>query len=873
MSTTSNRYSPKENNETPLMSQYNNIKTKYPDAILLFRVGDFYETFGKDAITTSAILNIVLTSRNNGGAALELAGFPYHSLDTYLPKLVKAGHRVAICEQLEDPKLAKKIVKRGVTEIITPGVNINDKLLDNQSNNFLAAISFTNNLLGVSFLDISTGEFYAAEGEADYVDKLLQSFQPCEVLIARGKKTTMEELFGKKWCWFVLEDWIFESKFTKDTLLRHFETSNLKGFGIEEWEMATIAAGVCMYYINETQQHQRQQQIRTLSRIDESRYVWLDRFTIRNLELITPLQENGRSLLDAINVTQTNMGARLLKKWIVLPLKDVKAIQERQHVVQFFYENIDIAAAIKAHIHGISDLERLTTKSALGKIQPREILSIQHSLQKIKEIKDLLPDTAILSIQKIKEQLQPCETLIHIISSTLVDNPPALAIKGTIIQDGVHTALDELREISRNGKEYLEKILQKEITATGITSLKIGMNNVFGYYLEVTNTHKDKAPTHWLRKQTLANAERYITEELKEYEEKILGAEEKMLVLEMQIFNELIQSINTYIPSLQQNASNVARLDVLVSFSTIALKEKYVCPEVDMSLDIDIKAGRHPVIEQYLSIDSPYIPNDIWLDTTTEQIRMITGPNMSGKSALLRQTALIVLMAQIGSFVPAKSARIGIIDKVFTRVGASDNISSGESTFMVEMNETASIMNNLSDRSLVLLDEIGRGTSTYDGISIAYAIAHYIHEHTYKAKTLFATHYHELNAMEATLDRIKNYHVSVKEIQNKIVFLRTLQPGGSEHSFGIHVAKMAGMPLSILLKANEILHDLEAHRDAQPDTIQQIFNKDTLQYNIFEVATDSRLLKVEKCLESIDINNLTPIDALFKLQELKKLMQ
>ena len=800
--------------ETPLMKQYNTIKGKYPDALLLFRVGDFYETFGADAIKAANILGIVLTKRANGAASfVELAGFPHHSLDTYLPKLVRAGQRVAICDQLEDPKLTKTIVKRGVTELVTPGVSYNDKVLDNKANNFLASVYIADKNAGVSFLDVSTGEFFIAQGNIEYIDKLLQSFRPNEVLFQKSKKKDIVEHFGEKFYIYGIDDWAFATDFGTNTLLKHFEVKSLKGFGIEKLDSAIIAAGAALHYLAETA-HDKVKHISTISRIEEEKYVWLDRFTIRNLELFGSYNENAKTLVDVIDQTVSPMGGRMMRRWLALPLKDKAPIEERLDIVDYFLSKQEFNDTIIQHISLIGDLERIISKVATARISPKEVVQLKRALSAIEPIKRACEDTNNKALQKIAEQLNPCKSVVDRIEKEMMPDPPYLVNKGNVIANGVNDELDELRKISGSGKDYLLQIQQREIERTGITSLKVAFNNVFGYYLEVTNVHKNKVPTDWMRKQTLTTAERYITPELKEYEEKILGAEEKILSLEVKIFNELVLSLMDFIPTIQLNASLIARLDCLLSFATIAQKNNYVRPHVHENNIIDIKDGRHPVIEKQLPIGEEYIANDVYLDNEQQQIIIITGPNMSGKSALLRQTALIVIMAQMGSFVPAKHANLGLVDKVFTRVGASDNISSGESTFMVEMNETASILNNLSNRSLILLDEIGRGTSTYDGISIAWAIAEYIHEHALKAKTLFATHYHELNEMTTTMPRIKNYNVSVKEVGNKVLFMRKLVAGGSEHSFGIHVAKMAGMPRIVLDRANEILLQLEKTKDS-----------------------------------------------------------
>lgn len=878
--------------ETPLMKQYNTIKAKFPDALLLFRVGDFYETFGQDAVKASGILGIVLTKRANGYASfIELAGFPHHSLDTYLPKLVRAGQRVAICDQLEDPKMTKTIVKRGVTELVTPGVSYNDKVLDHKANNFLASVFISNsnsknNEAGVSFLDVSTGEFYVAQGSIEYIDKLLQSFKPNEILFQKNKKKDFVESFGDKFYHYGLDDWAFAFEFGNDLLIKHFGTKSLKGFGIDNLEYGIIAAGAALHYLAETQ-HDKTKHLTTISRIEEDKYVWLDRFTIRNLELFGSQNDNAKTLIDVIDQTISPMGSRMLKRWLALPLKDKSHIEERLDVIDYFLNNQETLTEISEKIKSIGDLERIVSKIATGRISPKEVVQLKRALTAIEPIKLECEKSNNQSLKKIGAQLNVCKTVIDQIEKEITQDPPYLVSKGNVIAEGVNSELDDLRNISHSGKDYLLQIQQRESEKTGIPSLKVAFNNVFGYYLEVTNTHKDKVPAEWSRKQTLTNAERYITEELKQYEEKILGAEEKILALETKIFNDLVQSLTNYISIIQLNASLIARLDCLLSFTVIAQKNNYVRPHIFENNILDIKDGRHPVIEKQLPIGEEYIANDIYLDSETQQIIIITGPNMSGKSALLRQTALIVLMAQMGSFVPAKHANIGIVDKIFTRVGASDNISSGESTFMVEMNETASILNNLSDKSLILLDEIGRGTSTYDGISIAWAIAEYIHENnSSKAKTLFATHYHELNEMSKTMKRIKNYNVSVKEINNKILFMRKLVSGGSEHSFGIHVAKMAGMPKKVLDRANQILVELESQRDSgsnlkvsnnhqtkgfQQSNKNEKQQSDNLQLSFFQL-NDPVLENIKDELEKTDINTLTPVEALMKLNEIKKMI-
>jgi len=870
--------------ETPLMKQYNQIKAKYPDALLLFRVGDFYETFGSDAVKAANILGIVLTKRANGYASfIELAGFPHHSLDTYLPKLVRAGQRVAICDQLEDPKLTKTIVKRGVTELVTPGVSYNDKVLDHKANNFLASVYLTEKISGVSFLDVSTGEFFIAQGSTDYIDKLLQSFRPKEILFQKNKKKLFTESFGDKFYIYGLDDWAYTSEFGHDCLLKHFGTKSLKGFGIEGLEQAIIAAGAALHYLADTQ-HDKVKHISTISRIEEEKYVWLDRFTIRNLELFGSHNDNARTLIDIIDQTVSPMGSRMLKRWLALPLKDKAPIDERLEVVDYFLSNAEVAEGIIEQLELIGDLERIISKVATARISPKEVVQLKRALSALEPIKKACAGSNNPSLQKIAEQLDPCLPVIARIEKEITADPPYLVIKGNVIAEGVNAELDDLRRISYSGKDFLLQIQQRESEITGIPSLKVAFNNVFGYYLEVTNTHKDKVPVEWMRKQTLTNAERYITPELKEYEEKILGAEEKIQALEARLFTDLVISLMDRIPAIQLNASLIGRLDCLLSFATIAHKNNYVRPHILEDKTLDIKNGRHPVIEKQLPVGEEYIANDVYLDNEKQQVIIITGPNMSGKSALLRQTALIVLMAQMGSFVPAKHANIGLVDKIFTRVGASDNISSGESTFMVEMNETASILNNLSDRSLILLDEIGRGTSTYDGISIAWAIAEYIHEHpSAKAKTLFATHYHELNEMATSMHRIKNFNVSVKEVGNKVLFMRKLVPGGSEHSFGIHVAKMAGMPKKVLDRANQILAQLEGERDktgtgsaerkkegrkAEEIKVQPA---DNMQLSFFQL-NDPVLENIKDELQKTDINTLTPVEALMKLNEIKKMI-
>lgn len=862
--------------ETPLMKQYIEMKGKHPDAILLFRVGDFYETFSEDAITASEILGITLTRRANGSAQyVELAGFPHHALDTYLPKLVRAGKRVAICEQLEDPKLTKKLVKRGITELVTPGVSINDNILNHKENNFLAGIHFGKNICGIAFLDISTGEFLTAEGNYDYIDKLLNNFGPKEVLFERSKRKQFEEHFGTRFFTFELDDWIFTEDAATDRLLKHFETKNLKGFGVHTLKNGIIAAGSLLYYLDITQ-HKQISHITALSRIEEERYVRLDKFTVRSLELLNTMNEGGKSLLDVIDRTTSPMGARMLKRWIVFPLKDIRPINERLDVVEYFFKEPEIKEEIDQQLSLIGDMERLISKVAVGRISPREVVQLKVALSAIEPIRDICIRSGEPVLQSIGEQLNPCSLIRDRIEKEINPDAPTLVNRGGIICKGVNTELDELREMSYSGKDYLLHIQQREIERTGIPSLKISFNNVFGYYIEVRNTHKDKVPEEWIRKQTLVNAERYITQELKEYEEKILGAEEKIITLETRLFNELILALNEYIPAIQHDATQIARLDCLLSFAKIAKENRYIRPEVNDSLEIDIKEGRHPVIEKQLPPGESYITNNVLLNNDTQQIIMITGPNMAGKSALLRQTALIVILAQIGCFVPAEAAHIGVVDKIFTRVGASDNISLGESTFMVEMNEAADILNNISNRSLVLFDELGRGTSTYDGISIAWAIVEHIHEHPRAhAKTLFATHYHELNDMEKTYKRIANYNVSVKEIDNKVIFLRKLVKGGSEHSFGIHVAKMAGMPQSIVKRAGDILKQLESNN--RQGTVSKKTPEITpaaaggMQLSFFQLDNPV-LSQIRDEIINIDINNLTPMEALNKLNDIRKII-
>ena len=860
----------KEVKETPLMKQYNEIKRKYPDACLLFRVGDFYETFGEDAVRASKILGITLTKRGAGSSSeTALAGFPHHSLNTYLPKLVKAGLRVAICDQLEDPKMTKTIVKRGVTELVTPGVSMNDEVLSSNSNNFLAAIYFGKKNLGVAFLDVSTGEFLTAEGNKDYIDKLLQNFQPSEVLVPKNSKGDFKQAFGEDFHNFYLEDWVFKDDYAFEILTKHFQTVSLKGFGIEELQDGIIASGAILYYLSETQ-HNKVQHITSIQRIAEDAYVWMDRFTIRNLELYHSYNPNAVTLLNVIDKTLSPMGGRLLKRWLALPLKDINKVRNRHEVVSYLKENREVLKSIQNQIKQISDLERLISKIAAGKVSPREVVYLKESLDAIIPIKMLALQSKNESVKVIGDSLHSCDLLREKIKNTLNQEAPVAISKGNAIAKGVNAELDDLRAISTSGKAFLEGIEKRESEKTGILSLKISFNNVFGYYIEVRNTHKDKVPTDWIRKQTLVSAERYITEELKEYETKILGAEEKIFKLEVDLFEQLVAWIATYIKPVQLNANLIAQLDCLTSFTQLAIENKYVCPELDESLELEIKNGRHPVIEKQLPIGVPYIANDVFLDRETQQLIMITGPNMSGKSAILRQTALIVLLAQMGSFVPADSVRMGIIDKIFTRVGASDNISMGESTFMVEMNETASILNNISDRSLVLLDEIGRGTSTYDGISIAWAIADFLHEHPARPKTLFATHYHELNEMTNILSRIQNYNVSVKELKDNVLFIRKLVKGGSAHSFGIHVAKMAGMPQTVILKAQKLLKKLE--KDHSGEALNGIKSeKEAMQMSFFNLD-DPLLEEIKQEILNLDINTLTPIEAMMKLNEIKRML-
>lgn len=860
----------KEAKETPLMKQYNEIKAKYPDACLLFRVGDFYETFGEDAIRAAKILGIVQTKRGAGSdSETALAGFPHHSLSNYLPKLVKAGLRVAVCDQLEDPKMTKTIVKRGVTELVTPGVALNDEVLVSKSNNFLASVHFGKKLIGVSFLDVSTGEFLTSQGTAEYIDKLLQNFRPSEVLVPKAEKMKFQADFGSDWHTFYLEDWVYKADYAHEALTKHFQTNSLKGFGVEDLAEGLIASGAVLYYLGEAQ-HSKLQHISSMARIAEDAYVWMDRFTIRNLELYHSYNPNAVTLLDVIDRTLSPMGGRLLKRWLALPLKDKSAIEERHRIVGYLKDNKNVLDKIQAQIKSVSDLERLISKIATQKVSPREVVQLKASLDALVPIKALAEQSGDPSVKKIGEQLHDCAVLREKIGHMLHPEAPVAIAKGNAIAAGVHAELDELRAISTSGKSFLERIETNESQRTGIASLKIAFNNVFGYYIEVRNTHKDKVPAEWIRKQTLVNAERYITEELKEYETKILGAEEKIYKLELELFTQLVVWIGSYIKQVQQNAALVAQLDCLASFAQLARECKYACPVLTDDFALEIKNGRHPVIERQLPPGMPYIANDVFLDRETQQIIMITGPNMSGKSAILRQTALIVLLAQMGSFVPAESLKMGIVDKVFTRVGASDNISMGESTFMVEMNETASILNNISDRSLVLLDEIGRGTSTYDGISIAWAIAEFLHEHPGKPKTLFATHYHELNEMTDIFDRIRNFNVSVKELKDNVLFLRKLVQGGSAHSFGIHVAKMAGMPQTVLSRAQKLLKKLE--KDHSAEALNQVKeDKGEMQMSFFNLD-DPLLEEIREEILGLDLNTLTPIEAMMKLNELKRML-
>jgi len=853
------------------MKQYNNIKVKYPDALLLFRVGDFYETFGEDAIRAAKILGIVQTKRGNGSESeTALAGFPHHSLNTYLPKLVRAGLRVAICDQLEDPKMTKKIVKRGVTEVVTPGVSLNDDVLESKSNNFLASIFFDKKKIGVAFVDVSTGEFLISEGDKEYVDKLLQNFNPSEILFSYAQHKLFAENFGTDYYTFKQDEWIYQEDYTQELLQKHFQTASMKGFGVADLKLALIAAGAILHYLSDVKQNQIKH-INRIQRIEADAYVWMDKFTIRNLELYGSHQAGAVSLLDVLDKTITAMGGRTLKRWLALPLKDKNKIDERLQIVAEFVQHQDIRGEIAGHLKQIGDLERLVSKIAAGKVNPREVVQLLRSLEQVLPIKEILEKNDSEFLQKIAEQINALPLLRSKISETLTDEPPINVLKGNVIRAGISEELDSLRYIKTSSREILDNIVTREVENTGISSLKIGFNNVFGYYLEVRNTYKDKVPESWIRKQTLTAAERYITEELKELEAKILGAQDKIQSLEQELFQSLVTWLHTYIKPIQLNAAIIGKIDTFLSYAHTALQYNYVKPEIDLSYDIDIKLGRHPVIERQLPDGESYIPNDIFLDREHQQIIMITGPNMSGKSALLRQTALITLMAQIGSFVPAKHARIGIVDKIFTRVGASDNISMGESTFMMEMNETASILNNLSDRSLILLDEIGRGTSTYDGISIAWAIAEYLHDNPTHPKTLFATHYHELNDMSETFKRIKNYNVSIKEVDNNIIFVRKLEPGGSEHSFGIHVAKLAGMPLRVVNRANKILKELEASK--QKDQVKDQLKQSTkgMQLSFFQLD-DPLLEEIKEEILDADIDNLTPIEALMKLNEIKRML-
>lgn len=862
----------KNKGETPLMRQYAQIKAKYPGALILFRIGDFYETFGEDAIIASKVLGIVLTKRHNGSAnETELAGFPHHSLDTYLPKLVRAGYRVAICDQLEDPKTVKGIVKRGVTELVTPGVSYNDKIVDVNESNYLAAIYQEKDQYGLAFLDISTGEFMVAQGKVEYADKLLQGLKPSEVIFTKNYKNEFETTFGGRFYTYGLEDWAFGKDHTYDKLTKHFGTKSLKGFGVDDFGLGIIAAGAAIQYLEDTH-HTDLGHISALSRLEEDRYVWLDRFTIRNLELIRPSNEGGKALIDVIDQTNTPMGARLLRKWLLLPLKELRPIADRHNMVQYFFDNEEKREELLGLLKQIGDLERLISKAALKRIGPKEVVQLRRSLELVKPIKELCAASELIELQRLADLLNPCQLLVEKIAKEVVDEPPALLNKGGVVAEGVDTDLDDLREIKFSGKDFLAKIQQREAEKTGITSLKISFNNVFGYYLEVTHAHKSKVPAEWVRKQTLVNAERYITEELKVYEEKILGAEEKIQIIENRIFTDLLNFCAEYISPVQQNAHALAQLDCISNFAVIAKESNYTRPEVSENLDITLNELRHPVIEKQLPIGEEYVPNDIFLDNEKQQVIILTGPNMSGKSALLRQTALAILLAQMGSFVPAKDAKIGLIDKIFTRVGASDNISSGESTFMVEMLETASILNNVSARSLILLDEIGRGTSTYDGVSLAWAIAEYLNNTAEKPKTIFATHYHELNELEKKAEGVVNYHVTVKEIDQQVIFLRKIKQGGSESSFGIHVAKMAGIPTTVVQRADEILGRLEQDRAmiSGRETLKNIPQK-TYQVNMFQ-AENPELLKLNEALEKIDLNVLTPIEAMMKLKELKELV-
>ena len=857
--------------ETPLMKQYYGIKAKYPDALLLFRVGDFYETFGEDAIKTADILGIVLTKRKNGAAAfVELAGFPHHSLDTYLPKLVRAGYRVAICDQLEDPKLAKKIVKRGVTELVTPGVSMNDNVLEQKENNFLAAIHFASGIVGLALLDISTGEFFIAEGNADYIDKMLQGFMPSEVVLQRQNRGRFIEHFGDKFYLTVFDDWVFTDDFAREILLKHFKTNSLKGYGVDDMHQGVIAAGAAIHYLYETH-HDKIDHISKISRINEGKYVWLDKFTIRNLELLSSLSPDGHTLLEVLDKTDSPMGARLMRRWIALPLKDKKIINERLEIVEFLYNN-DVSDVFHREMKQVGDLERLISKVAANRISPRELAQLGRSLQSVEKIQSVCISSGLEVLKNISEQINPCLSLSAKFNRELVDEPPAAVGKGQVIKEGISEELDELRSIVFSGKDYLKKIRDREQERTGISSLKIGYNNVFGYYLEVTNTHKEKVPEEWHRKQTLTNAERYITEELKEYEQKILGAEEKIITLEQQLYDDLVHFTTGFVNPIQLDASLIASLDCLNSFAVVSKENNFIRPQLNDGFTIDIKEGRHPVIENNMAPGEHYVANDVFLDNKKQQIIILTGPNMSGKSALLRQTAQIVLMAQMGCFVPAQKATIGVVDKLFTRVGASDNLTSGESTFMVEMNETASILNNISNRSLILLDEIGRGTSTYDGISIAWSITEFLHEHpAYRAKVMFATHYHELNEMSETMPRIKNYHISVKEVGKRVIFLRKLKKGGSEHSFGIHVAEMAGMPKKVLERSRQLLKVLEQSHSSEELT--ERVKSEAENYQLSFIQLDDPLLnQIKDDILNTEIDTLTPVEALLKLNEIKRLL-
>lgn len=858
--------------ETPLMKQYNAIKARHPGALLLFRVGDFYETFGEDAVKASKVLEIVLTKRANGAAShIELAGFPHHALDTYLPKLVRAGNRVAICDQLEDPRAAKGIVKRGVTELVTPGLSLNDNVLEKNQNNYLASIYCNKAVYGIAFLDLSTGEFLTSRGNGKYIDNLLQSFKPTEVIFSKTDRQEFNTRFQDKFNTYCLDEWVYSYDYAHEKLTSHFATPSLKGFGVESVTEGIIAAGAIIHYLSETEHHEVQH-ISSISRIEEENYVWLDKFTIRNLELVYPQQEGGIPLINIVDQTQTPMGSRLLKKWMVLPLKDKVAITERHEVVAALVKDQDLQHEITMLFRNIGDLERLVSKVATKRINPREMIQLKKALAHIEPVKSRLEQSGVAPLLKLAGQLSPCDNLLQKIEAELKEDPPFQANQGNLIKEGIDEELDQLRKIAFSGKDYLVQIQQREIEATGITSLKIAYNKVFGYYLEVTNAHKDKVPENWIRKQTLVNAERYITEELKEYEEKILNAEEKLVVIEQKIYHELVIHATEFISQIQQNARTIGKTDCLTSFAHIAIKYKYCQPEINDSGILDIKEGRHPVIERQLPVGESYIPNDVLLDHDSQQIMIITGPNMAGKSALLRQTALIVLMAQMGAFVPAKKARIGIVDKVFTRVGASDNLSKGESTFMVEMTETASILNNLSENSLVLMDEIGRGTSTYDGVSIAWSIVEYLHNHQkYKVKTLFATHYHELNQLTNDLERVKNFNVSVKEVGDKVVFMRKLKKGGSEHSFGIHVAQMAGMPNPVVIRASEIMHHLEKDKISSKHTKKlEDLPKNNFQLSLFEA--DPKFREVQKLMDLLDINTISPVEALLKLNEIKNIL-